>query len=108
MDTMSAPEACCKSATTPRSTADRPEFVSTWGRILFPGDHRFSAPSERLAPRPDLLRPSLTLHNSLPRVARRSISIIQSREDERRPYRTALLLRMSLRAGCPSAQPTGR
>src|SRR5487761_473605 len=31
---MSAPEACCRSATTPRSTADRPELLSTCGRII--------------------------------------------------------------------------
>jgi hypothetical protein len=37
MDTMSVPEACCLSATTPRSTADRPELVSTGGRILSSG-----------------------------------------------------------------------
>src|SRR2546426_10669329 len=36
MDTMSAPEACCMSATTPRTTADRPDAVSTGGRMSSP------------------------------------------------------------------------
>src|ERR1700682_274559 len=42
---MSAPEACCRSATTPRSTADRPELLSTCGRINSPADHKRQIPS---------------------------------------------------------------
>src|SRR5260370_582692 len=45
MDTMSAPDACCMSATTPRSTAARPDAVSSGGRIC--PHHRTGSPSPR-------------------------------------------------------------